>query len=236
MPVVSLMLRAGLLALIVFASGITGDWVMAQAEAVEQPKYDVIGQVGPVEIRQYGPRLAAETDMGPGTGVRTGQYTAFMALADFIFATNRGGPAVEMTAPVAIDQSAEPIAMTAPVAVEPGDQGRVMRFFMPSKYTLDTLPKPTDDRVRIITVPAQTLAVVRYSGENTDDAVAEHTAELLAALKTSDWEPVGEAGTFGYDAPMTPPADRRNEVFVEVRATNGATPAAGTPPAGTEGP
>src|SRR5215208_6700533 len=100
---------------------------MAQAVEIEQPKFEVIGVVGPIEIRHYGPRLAAETDMRPGSGIEAEQEAAFMALAAFIFGQNRQGPVV---------------AMTAPVAMEPGEQGRVMRFFMPAEYTLETLPRP----------------------------------------------------------------------------------------------
>jgi hypothetical protein len=115
-----------------------------------------------------------------------------------------------------------PIAMTAPVAMESGQGGQVMRFFMPAEYTLETLPLPGDDRVRIVTVPAQTLAVLRFSGEADDDLVAAKNAELLAGLDGSRWEPIGEPGFFGYDPPMTPPEQRRNEVFVEVATTSSA--------------
>ena len=195
---------------------------MAQAEQVEQPSYELVSTVGSIEIRRYGPRLAAEADMGPGPGIEAEQESAFMALAGFIFAQNRQGPEVAMTAPVTIEQAA-PIAMTAPVAMEPGERGRVMRFFMPAEYTRETLPRPGDDRVRIVTVPAQTLAVLRFSGEANDQQVAERKAELLAGLADSTWEPVGEPGFFGYDPPMTPPELRRNEVFVEVAAARSAT-------------
>jgi hypothetical protein len=199
---------------------VRGEEVMAQTDEIEQPPFVVVGGVGPIEIRQYGPRLAAEADMEPGSSVERGQFSAFMALADFIFAKNRQGSEVAMTAPVAIEQAAEPIAMTAPVAMEPGDDGQVMRFFMPAAYTMETLPRPGDDRVRIVTVPAQTLAVLRFSGEADDVEVAKRKAELLAGLRGGDWRPVGEAGLFGYDPPETPPGQRRNEVFVEVELTN----------------
>ena len=197
---------------------------MAQAAdvEVEQPSFEVLSVVGPIEIRHYGPRLAAETDMGPGSGIEAEQEAAFMALATFIFGQNRQGPAVAMTAPVSVEKVTSPIAMTAPVAVEPGDTGRVMRFFMPAEYTVETLPRPAGDRVRIVTVPAQTLAVLHFAGEADDDRVAAKTAELLAGLAGSSWEPVGEPGFFGYDPPMTPPELRRNEVFVEVAAVSSA--------------
>jgi hypothetical protein len=212
-------IRMAMAALLV-VSGLVAGGIMAQAAEVEveQPSFEVIGAVGPIEIRHYGPRLAAEADMGPGSGIEAEQEATFMALAAFIFGQNRQGPAVAMTAPVSVETVTAPIAMTAPVAMEPGDTGRVMRFFMPAEYTLETLPRPGDDRVRIVTVPAQTLAVLRFAGEADDDRVAAKTAELLAGLAGSNWEPVGEPGFFGYDPPMTPSELRRNEVVVEVSA------------------
>jgi hypothetical protein len=218
-------IRLAVAALMLVVSGLVlaGKGVMAQAVEVEQPTFEVIGVVGPIEIRQYGPRLAAETDMGPGSGIETEQEAAFMVLAAFIFGQNRQGPAVAMTAPVSVEKVTAPIAMTAPVAMEPGEQGRVMRFFMPAEYTLETLPRPGNDLVRIVSVPAQTLAVLRFSGEADDEQVAARKAELLAGLAGSSWEPVAEPGFFGYDPPMTPPEQRRNEVFVEVAAASSVT-------------
>jgi hypothetical protein len=201
---------------------LAGEGIMAQAVEVEQPSFEVIAGVGPIEIRQYGPRLAAETDMGPGSGIEAEQEAAFMTLAAFIFGQNRQGPAVAMTAPVSVEKVTAPIAMTAPVAMEPGERGRVMRFFMPAEYTLETLPRPGDSRVRIVTVPAQTLAVLRFSGEADDEQVAEQKMELLRGLVGSNWDPVGEPGFFGYDPPMTPPEQRRNEVFIEVEESGSA--------------
>jgi hypothetical protein len=217
-------IRTAMAALLVI-SGLVVGGIMAQAAEVEveQPSFEVIGAAGPIEIRHYGPRLAAEADMGPGSGIEAEQEDAFMVLAAFIFGQNRQGPVVAMTAPVSVEKVTAPIAMTAPVAVEPSDAGRVMRFFMPAEYTLETLPRPGDDRVRIVAVPAQTLAVLHFTGEADDNRVAAKTAELLAGLAGSSWEPVGEPGFFGYDPPMTPPELRSNEVFVEVTAAGSKT-------------
>jgi hypothetical protein len=78
--------------------------------------------------------------------------------------------------------------------------------------------------VRIITVPAQTLAVLRFSGEPTNEAVAEQTTQLLRTIAGSEWTVTGTPGLFGYDAPGTPLDKRRNEVFVEVSGQTVATP------------
>ena len=204
-------------------------------EQIETPPYEIIDRIGAIEIRQYGPRLAAETEMaGPMRGMA--QYSAFMALADFIFAKDRAdsqepiamtapvamqSEPIAMTAPVAMQPAdmATPIAMTAPVATQPDDAGdgtMVMRFFMPSEYTMETLPKPGSDRVRIIEVPGQTLAVLRFNGDPSPADIEAQQARLLAGIAQGDWAPAGEPGLFGYDAPGTPPEVRRNEVFVEV--------------------
>ncbi len=72
------------------------------------------------------------------------------------------GANIAMTAPVgaqpiAKDNTGETIDMTAPVATEPkaGAKGEAkvweITFTMPSEYTLETLPKPTDVFARVIT-------------------------------------------------------------------------------------
>ena len=123
-----------------------------------------------------------------------------------------------MTAPVAQQQS-EKIAMTAPVATQRGSADDwVIRFFMPSKYTMDTLPKPKDDRVRLVEVPGETVAVLRYNGSYSPAAVATRTAQLLETLHRNNIEAVGDPLSWFYDPPWTVPFRRRNEVVVGVAA------------------
>jgi hypothetical protein len=119
-----------------------------------------------------------------------------------------------MTAPVA-QQSSEKIAMTAPVAAQRDGSGQwVIRFFTPVEYTMETLPTPNDERVRLVDVPAETVAVLRYSGIASPAAVASHTGELLTTLRDNGFEPKGEPFSWFYDPPWTIPFRRRNEVVV----------------------
>jgi hypothetical protein len=187
--------------------------VFGVRDGTEEPKYDVIGQVGAVEIRQYGPRIAAETAVaGDEIAARS---EGFRRLAGYIFGANTSGAKVAMTAPVA--QSSETIAMTAPVSQDRDADGRwVVRFFMPAKYTLETLPVPTDQRVRLVPVAAETVAVLRFTGSTGSDAVARQQAQLLATLNGGDWQPGGAALAWFYDPPWTIPSLRRNEVAVPV--------------------
>jgi hypothetical protein len=120
-----------------------------------------------------------------------------------------------MTAPVA--QSSETIAMTAPVAQDHTPDGWTIRFFMPAHYTMETLPKPNDPSVRLVAVPGQTMAVIRFTGSTAPEAIASHQAELQQALATGTWRADGPPVAWFYDPPWTLPFFRRNEVAVPVQ-------------------
>ena len=108
--------------------------------------------------------------------------------------------------------------MTAPVSQSRDGSGKWrVRFYMPSKYTRDTLPKPNNPAVEIVEVPGETTAVLRFSNSRSAEAVAKKTADLLRILASSKWTPTGVPVTWLYDPPWTLPFFRRNEVAVAVR-------------------
>lgn len=193
-----------------------GGSIVGIRAGTEEPDFTVERKIGGVEIRRYGPRIAAETTVDADE--EAARNEGFRRLARYIFGGNNGKAKIAMTAPVAQQQS-EKIAMTAPVAAQrgPGDEW-VIRFFMPSKYTLDSLPTPNDDAVRLVPVPAETVAVLRYSGLIGADAVESHTRELLDTLRENGIETVGDQMSWFYDPPWTLPFLRRNEVAVGVSA------------------
>ena len=181
----------------------------------EEPRYTVIGHAGAAEIREYGPRLAAETTVvGSAESARS---QGFRRLAAFIFGANRGDGKIAMTAPVAQSPAPGKIAMTAPVAQTSDGAGRwTIRFFMPTNYTAQTLPLPTDPEIRIVTVPAETYGVIRFTGSRTPARIAVEQARLLDLLKASRWRVEAEPTAWFFDPPWTLPFLRRNEVAVEV--------------------
>jgi hypothetical protein len=182
--------------------------------AEEQPKYRVVAHVANVEIREYAPRIAAETR------VEGDEYTArsvgFRRLAGYIFGGNKGPASMEVSQS-ATPAAPESIAMTAPV-IQMGDAsaGWVIRFIMPSKYTLATLPAPTDANVHLVPLPPETFAVLTFSGSVAPSAIAPQRKALLTALGGSDWKPDGDTVVWFYDPPWTLPFLRRNEVAVPV--------------------
>ncbi|CAA0110744.1 Uncharacterised protein [Mycolicibacterium vanbaalenii] len=170
-----------------------------------------------VEIRQYGPRIAAETTVAGEK--QAALNTGFRRLAGYIFGGNHHDTEIAMTAPVSQQSAGQDIAMTAPVSqTGSAEDGWTVRFFMPSKWSMETLPKPDDDAVRLVPVPAETVAVLRFSGDRGPRAVAAATERLHKALRDNGIEAVGEAVAWFYDPPWTLPFRRRNEVAVPIEA------------------
>lgn len=203
-----------------------GVWVYV-VQNVEQPSYALVRADGAIEVRDYPPLVVAEVTRGGDR--KTAVSAGFRPLAGYIFAKNRAGETVAMTAPVtqtpgagtgtagvAADRS---IAMTAPVTQEPsatGDGTWVVRFIMPSKYRLADLPAPGGGDVRLSELPARRVAAIRFSGVATDDLVAEQEARLRTWIAASGLQVTGPATYAYYNDPFTPGFLRRNEVMVEV--------------------
>ena len=182
---------------------------------VEEPPFQAVAQLNGLTIRRYGPRLAAETvENGGEIDARS---AGFRRLAAYIFGANRSRASIAMTAPVAQSGGPEKIAMTAPVDQAPEADGSWrIRFFMPAAYTLETLPQPSDSRVRIVTVPVQTVAVLCYTGIPSASAVKWANETLLKRLDGTAWHPIGQPISWFFDPPWTLPPLRRNEAVVAV--------------------
>ena len=184
---------------------------------VETPKYSVVSSHAKFEVRRYEPRLVAEVTV-TGTS-KQASNAGFRILADFIFGNNEAREDVAMTAPVDQTASSEAIAMTAPVdQTAAAGETWVIAFTMPSQYTLETLPKPRDGRVRIRELPAKSYAVWRFSGAPSQEVVGARMAAFEAMVVDAGLEPSGAAPTYArYDPPWTPSFVRRNEIFIELK-------------------
>jgi hypothetical protein len=201
----------------VWIATLAGCSVFGVRSGYEQPPYDVIDQIaGGVEVRRYGPRLAAETSVA-AADADSGQDAAFRILAAYIFGANRSQDEIAMTAPVEVQARSEKISMTVPVEAAAAGDGRcVMRFFLPARFSLATAPQPTDPRVRLVAVAAETIAVRRFTGAARAEQVEAERQKLLQALEASSWRPASIPVALFYDPPWTIPLLRRNEVAVAI--------------------
>ena len=183
----------------------------------EEPHYLSTRLTDGVEVRKYGPRIAAETTVSADED--RARNIGFRRLAKYIFGANHRDQTISVTAPVVqSDRQGDEIAMTAPVAQSrTADDRWTIRFFMPSKWTMETLPTPDDDNVALVSVPEETVAVLRFSGDRGPTAVAARSAELLDTLRSAGIEPIGKPAAWFYDPPWTLPFRRRNEIAIPVK-------------------
>jgi hypothetical protein len=187
---------------------------------VEQADYTVVKTMNGYEIREYASHIVAQTTVQGSYG--ESMSNGFRIVAGYIFGGNTKKESIAMTAPVVAQkgegaQASERIAMTAPVVATAEGDSHVISFGMPRSYTLETLPKPNDPRVKIVMIPAKKYAVVRFSWYRSDARVKSMQEKLLSALARDGIVAEGSTAYAGYNAPWTPPWMTRNEVFVEVK-------------------
>lgn len=184
-----------------------GGWVW-YTSSVEQPAYVSVKLDGAVEVRDY-PDLviaAVATTGDRWEAVRQG----FGPLARYIFAKERGGESIAMTAPV----TQRPKGSTDDAGVESRDW--TIRFVMPSTYRLDTLPAPANPAVHLEPLPAARRVAIRFSGVATDELLAAKTTELRAWIERNGLIPDGPPTYAYYNDPWTPGFLRRNEVIFDL--------------------
>ena len=180
--------------------------------AIEEPPYTVASTHAGFEVRDYAPYVVAEVTV-PGPESEAGNQ-GFRLLAAYIFGQNAGQQSIAMTAPVT--QTAEPvkIAMTAPVTQSATAQGFVVQFTMPASYTLATLPRPLNDQIRLVAMPAARYAVIRYSGFWTEANYVEHLFKLKSLMAEQSLPTTGAPIYARYNAPFVPWFLRRNEIWM----------------------
>jgi hypothetical protein len=187
------------------------------AMAIEEPSFCVLEQDGAFELREYAPHLLAETRVE--ASFTDAGNVAFQRLFRYISGENTAQQKIAMTAPVtqtSAAKSGERIAMTAPVAQQADGAGYRIAFVVPAKYTLDTVPQPSDPTVQIRAVPAQLVAAWRYSGRWTESNYREHETELRDAIARRGLKVTGEPILARYNPPFMPSFLRRNEVLIPV--------------------
>jgi len=206
--------RYGLIAaaaILVLCAGLSGT-IMS---LVVQPAYTVVRSFEDVEVRDYPPMIVAEVGV---SGERKEAINAgFRQIADYIFGNNSPARKIPMTAPVT-QQAGEKVAMTAPVSQQAAGGIWKVRFVMPSGYTLETLPTPNNAAVKLIAVPAERFAAIRFSGLAGGETIARYKQRLFDRLAEQALKSEGEAVMAFYNPPWTLPFLRRNEILVKIRS------------------
>jgi hypothetical protein len=169
---------------------------------VEKTQYSVIEKIEDIEIREYPEMiLAVVKDID--------EDNAFGLLFNYISGDNKVQDKIKMTAPVI---SSKKISMTAPVI----SRDNYMAFILPSLYSKETVPIPSDSKVNVEFHPKKHVAALRFSGRTSDSRIEKMTEVLQSKLKASKIKIKGNPFLMRYNSPFTPWFLRRNEVAVEV--------------------
>lgn len=190
----------------------------------EEPEYKVLKTDGNFEVREYQPQVHAQLTIQNENFDRFREL-AFTRLAAYIFGGNTQKENLAMTAPVMQQQGApvvtdgETLPMTSPILQSHTDEATwTMSFILPSKVIdFYHAPTPIDPDIKLGIRPAHTVAVVKYSGNNTLEKMKEHERELnLWLAQNKEFQAVGKSAAAQYDAPFTIPFVKRNEIHMEV--------------------
>jgi hypothetical protein len=206
-----------------------GHAVAQSTEQVERPEFKVVKTGDAAELRRYEPTIVAEVVVDAASE-QAASSKGFRPLANYIFGKNEPGRKIDMTAPVTtapVDEAqdvtggdGEKIAMTAPVTTMPdgGEGSYRVQFTMPSKWTMDTLPAPENDAVRIRSVPEQFVVASGFTGPRTDSAVQSAESAVSAFIEKNDLTASGPFAVAGYSGPDVPRENREWEVHRMVEA------------------
>jgi effector-binding domain-containing protein len=174
---------------------------------VEQPDYTLVRQDGDFELRDYPALTVAEVRR---TGYRKQALSAgFSPLARYIFAKERPGEKIAMTAPV-IQQPAASDSAAA------GASQWTVGFIMPKDAVSAGLPDPANADVRLTELPPRRVAAVRFSGRTTDERSAEQRKRLEDWIRAQGLSMRSEPIYAYYNDPLTPGPLRRNEILYDV--------------------
>ena len=193
-----------------------------RGSSVEQPGFETVAEEGRMQIRAYGPTVEARFTV-EADNAEAASSAGFGTLADYIFGANESGTGIDMTAPVTT-RPAGALTVTGTTArddalTRPGPY--TLAFTMPSRWSMDDLPAPKNEDVRLVEVPARTVAAWRTTGPLPDDETREAIDELVDFARKAGFTPAGSPIRAGYDGPDVPAAERRNEVMIPVTRDGG---------------
>ena len=180
----------------------------------DEPKYQVLSDYGHIQIRQYPALVVAQTEVN--ADYKNSSSQGFQRLAGYIFGNNKKQHKMAMTVPVIQKQEAETMAMTAPVIQQKSGSVWLMAFVLPSEYSVATAPVPLDPAVLIKEIPGKKVAVIRYSGNLSEQGIEEKSEALKNWLDKQGYQAISSSRSAAYDPPWTLPFLRRNEVHIDI--------------------
>ncbi len=162
--------------------------------ANEEASYKVVHKNEVYEVRYYSDRLVVQV-------INKNDSNGFRKLFNYISGANT---------------ASKKISMTIPVTQTKENNLNYMQFYLPSKFTKETAPSPTNPEVKISTIKEGFFAVIKYSGRASDSNFDKHSKILENKLNEDNISINGLPIRATYNSPFTLPMLRRNEAMFKV--------------------
>ena len=162
---------------------------------LEGNNYIIIKKIDNIEIREY-KKLIYASYTPKSINDRN---NSFKNIAGYIFGDNEKSSNIDMTSPVVIKLHNK----------------NEMAFIMPEEYTLDNLPEPNNNNIKIYEQESNTKAVISYSGYSNEKIEKRKIDELKKKLIKHKIEYKNDFEVLIYNAPYQL-LNRKNEISVSI--------------------
>ena len=162
--------------------------------ANEEAPFKIVHKNEIYEVRYYSDRLVVQV-------MNKNDNNSFRKLFNYISGANK---------------DSKKISMTIPVTQTKDNNETYMQFYLPSKFTKETIPSPTNPEVKISTIKEGFFAVIRYSGRASESNFDKHSKILENKLNEDNISINGLPIRATYNSPFTLPMLRRNEAMFKV--------------------
>ncbi|KAK4746742.1 hypothetical protein SAY87_025779 [Trapa incisa] len=139
---------------------------------LETPKYQILKRTSNYEVRRYEPFIVVETD-----GDKLSGSKGFNDVAGYIFGKNSTQEKIPMTTPVftqALDNKLSKVAI---------------QIVLPLEKDMNNLPDPSQERISLRKVQGGMAAVLKFSGNPSEDVVLEKEMKLRKSLESDGLRP-----------------------------------------------
>ena len=170
------------------------------SENLEEPRFKIIQEYKDFEIREYVDTVQAQVASHTTKGASSSAH--FREIASYIFGNNN---------------KSQNISMTAPVHTWSKDDKTFMAFTMPSRFSLEKLPKPNSSRLQLLNIKGEIIAVLKFSWFSGNKRTVKLIQKLQKFIEAEGLKQKGTPKLAVYDNPMTTlPFKRRNEIHIPI--------------------
>jgi len=160
----------------------------------ETQKFDSVSSFDGIEIRYYPPSMMIKYDGDKNSN------RGFGSLFRYISGSND------------LNQK---ISMTTPVHMQKNNNNSSMEFVLPSNFTPESAPKPSNSSLQLYQSTSQYYAVVKYGGYTNSEKENKFSKELISKLNLNSIKIIGDPKVLVYDSPYKF-INRTNEIIIPI--------------------